>query len=286
MVAGLDQIVAATRRRVADAKRSVDLRELDRRAQEHAPRGFRCALAERNRTGAAVIAELKKASPSRGLIRVNFDAAHLAQELEVAGATALSVLTDEEFFQGSLENLRCASSNTKLPCLRKDFIVDEFQLIEARAYAGDAILLIVAVLSKTELIALATKARTLGLDVLCEAHDEEELRRAVDAGCDLIGVNNRNLRTFKVDPQTTFRLAQMIPKHVLAVAESGIEKGADLARLRSAGYQAFLIGESLMKAESPGEALRSLLAEAEREPSPLAVKASTPSENSQLRTGN
>jgi indole-3-glycerol phosphate synthase len=273
MVAGLDQIIAATRRRVADAKRSANLRELERQAQEHAPRGFRRVLADRSRTGAAVIAELKKASPSRGLIRPDFDPAHLAQELEAAGATALSVLTDEEFFRGSLGNLRRASSSTKLPCLRKDFIVDEFQLLEARAYSGDAILLIVAVLSKGDLVALMTKARALGLDVLCEAHDEEELRRAVDAGCDLIGVNNRNLRTFKVDPQTTLRLAELIPKNVVGVAESGIEKGADVARLRSAGYQAFLIGESLMKAESPGEALRSLLADAERESSPLAVKS-------------
>lgn len=273
MVAGLEQIIAATRRRVADAKRSASLRELERQAQEHVPRGFRRALADRSRTGAAVIAELKKASPSRGLIRANFNPALLAQELEAAGAAALSVLTDKEFFQGSLENLRSASSSTKLPCLRKDFIVDEFQLLEARAHSGDAILLIVAVLSKAELIALTTKARAVELDVLCEAHDEEELRRAIDAGCDLVGVNNRNLRTFKVDPQTTLRMAELIPKNVVGVAESGIEKGADVARLRSAGYQAFLIGESLMTAESPGEALRSLLVEAEREPSPLAAKS-------------
>ena len=273
MVAGLDQIIAATRRRVAVAKRSANLRELERQAQKHAPRGFRHALADRSSTGAAVIAELKKASPSRGLIRANFDAADLAQELEMAGAAALSVLTDEEFFQGSLENLRCASSNTKLPCLRKDFIVDEFQLIEARAHGADAILLIVAVLAQEELKALAKKSHALELDVLCEAHDEEELRRAVNVGSDLIGVNNRNLRTFKVDPQTTLRLAELIPKNVVGVAESGIGKGIDVARLRSAGYQAFLIGESLMKAESPGEALRTLLAEAEREPSPLAVNS-------------
>ncbi len=273
MVAGLEQIIAATRRRVADTKRSANLRELERRAQEHAPRGFRRALVDRGPTGAAVIAELKKASPSRGLIRANFDPVHLAQELEAAGAAALSVLTDVEFFQGSLENLSSTSSSTKLPCLRKDFIVDEFQLLEARAHSGDAILLIVAVLSQQELIGLTTKARAVGLDVLCEAHDEEELRRAIDAGCDLIGVNNRNLRTFKVDPQTTLRLAELIPTNVVGVAESGIEKGADVARLRAAGYKAFLIGESLMKAESPGEALRSLLAEAEREPSPLAVKS-------------
>ena len=272
MVATLDQIVAATRSRVADARRSADLGQLERKAQEHVPRGFRRALAAWNQSGAAVIAELKKASPSRGLIRVNFDAEDLARQLETAGAAALSVLTDEKFFQGSLENLRHASARTKLPCLRKDFIVDELQLIEARAYCADAVLLIVAVLSQEELIALNAQARVLGLDVLCETHDEEELRRAVDAGCDLIGVNNRNLRTFKVDPQTAFRLAEWIPKDVVSVAESGIDSGADIARLRAAGYRAFLIGESLMKAQSPSEALRCLLTEAEREPSTVSLK--------------
>lgn len=272
MVATLDQIVAGTRRRVADAKRSADLGQLECKAKEHVPRGFGRALAVRNQSGVAIIAELKKASPSRGLIRANFDAEDLAKQLETAGAAALSVLTDAEFFQGSLENLRCASACTKLPCLRKDFIVDEFQLLDARANCADAVLLIVAVLSQAELIALKAQARALGMDVLCEAHDEEELHRAVDAGCDLIGVNNRNLRTFKVDPQTTFRLAEMIPPDVVSVAESGIDRGADIARLRAAGYRAFLIGESLMKAQSPGEALRCLLTEAEREPSTVGLK--------------
>jgi len=265
MAASLDQIVAATRRRVADAKRSADLRQLEQRAEPHAPRGFRRALATRSRTGPAVIAELKKASPSRGLIRANFDPESLAGELEAAGATALSVLTDEAFFQGSLHNLERASASTKVPCLQKDFVIDEFQLLQARAYGADAILLIVAVLSQAELIALSQKGRALGLDVLCEAHNEEELRRAVDAGSDLIGVNNRDLRTFKVDVNTGVRLAELIPQNVISVAESGIDNGADIARLRAAGYQAFLIGESLMKAESPGEALQSLIAEAECE---------------------
>ena len=272
MVASLDQIVAATRHRVADAKRSADRREMERRAHEHVPRGFRRELGARGRFGPAVIAELKKASPSRGLIRANFDPEHLAQELATAGAAALSVLTDEEFFQGSLENLRRASASTKLPCLRKDFIVDEFQLLESRAHCADAILLIVAVLSQAELTALTRKSRALGLDVLCEAHDEAELRRALDAGCDLIGINNRNLQTFRVDPQTAFRLAELIPKDAVSVAESGIDKGVDIARLHGVGYRAFLIGESLMKAESPGEALRSLLAEAERERSQLTAQ--------------
>lgn len=265
MTTRLDQIVAATRVRVANSKRSADLRRLEVEAEQHTPRGFRRALANKSRTGPAIIAELKKASPSRGLIRADFDPEGLARDLEAAGASTLSVLTDEEFFQGSLENLRRASSTTKLPCLQKDFIVDEFQLLQARASSADAILLIVAILSDAELIAFATKSRALKLDVLCEAHNEEELRRAVDAGSDLIGVNNRDLRTFKVDVNTSLRLAEMIPTEVISVAESGIDSGADIARLRGAGYHAFLIGESLMKSESPGEALKVLLADAERE---------------------
>ncbi len=162
MPVSLDQIVAATRRRVAETKRTADLRELEKRAAEHNPRGFRLALKTASGNGAAVIAELKKASPSRGLIRADFDASLLAPELERAGAAALSVLTDEEFFQGSLENLRRASAGTQLPCLRKDFIVDEFQVLEARANWADAILLIVAALSQAELLALARRAREHG----------------------------------------------------------------------------------------------------------------------------
>lgn len=268
----LDQIVAATRRRVADAKRSTDVHRLEQSAEQHVPRGFRRALATKSQTGPAIIAELKKASPSRGLIRASFDPAGLAGELEAAGAAALSVLTDEEFFQGSLANLRRASASSILPCLQKDFIVDEFQLLQARAHGADAVLLIVAVLSPVELIALSKRSRELGLDVLCESHSEEELHRAVDAGPDLIGVNNRDLRTFKVDVNTALRLAEMIPKNVVSVAESGIDSGADISRLRGVGYQAFLIGESLMKAGSPGEALKTLWAEAQREGSALSTK--------------
>ncbi len=186
-------------------------------------------------------------------------------ELESAGAAALSVLTDVEFFQGSLQNLQKASSASRLPCLRKDFLVDEFQLLEARASRADAVLLIVAALSQAELETLARKARSYNLDVLCEVHDENELERAIAAGCDLIGVNSRDLRTFTVDLNTAFHLADLMPKNVLAVAESGIRTGKDIARLRAAGYQAFLIGESLMKAASPGNALRTLLAEADSE---------------------
>jgi indole-3-glycerol phosphate synthase len=259
MPAFLEDIVARTRVRVAAAKRAADLHELERRAARHAPRGFRRALELKSQNGVAVIAELKKASPSKGLIRAEFDAAGLARELEAAGAAALSVLTDEEFFQGSVENLRRASSATKLPCLRKDFIVDEFQLLEARAHCADAVLLIAAALEQAELVSLERKARERGLDVLCEIHNEEELQRALHAGCDLIGVNTRDLRTFQVDAETAFQLAESLPDNVVRVAESGIRSGPDIARLRALGYQAFLVGESLMRAQRPGDALRQLL---------------------------
>ena len=270
----LDEIVAAARRRVSEAKRSMDLGELERRAEEHVPRGFRRALENprvsqsRGEMGhpqerIAVIAELKKASPSKGLIRALFNVVELARELETAGAAALSVLTDEEFFQGSLGNLREASAAVGLPCLRKDFIVDEFQLMEARANSADAVLLIVAALTQADLTALAKGAADYELDVLCEVHDAEELQRAVDAGCNLIGVNTRDLRTFKVDLDTAFDLAEKIPQNVVRVAESGIRSSDDVARLRTAGYHAFLVGESLMRAERPGEALRALVASTE-----------------------
>jgi indole-3-glycerol phosphate synthase len=258
----LEEIVAATRRRVANSRRTADLRDLENRAQERTPRGFRKALETNGRNGIAIIAELKKASPSKGLIRADFNPESLASDLASAGATALSVLTDEEYFQGSLENLHIASNATKIPCLRKDFIVDEFQLLEACAYHADAILLIVAALSQTELVGLTMLGREYGLDVLCEVHDATELDRAINAGCNLIGVNSRNLHTFNVDLNTAFELAKRLPKNVISVAESGIHSGADIAKLHSAGFQAFLIGESLMKAESPGNALRTLISEA------------------------
>jgi len=258
MAAFLDKIVAATRRRVSEAKGSVDRDELERRAEEHVPRGFRRIL-ESASDRIAVIAELKKASPSKGLIRAAFNPVELARELEAAGAVALSVLTDEEFFQGSLRNLREASAAVAVPCLRKDFIVDDFQLLEARANSADAVLLIVAALQQEELVAFVRGAREFELDALCEVHDREELQRALDTGCDLIGVNTRDLKTFEVNLDTAFDLSEHFPENVVRVAESGIRSAADIARLRIAEYDAFLIGESLMRAERPGEALRSLL---------------------------
>jgi len=255
----LDQILNSTRRRVAETQRGADVRELERKAAAHVVRGFRRKLVEVGAAGVAVIAELKKASPSKGLIRAEFDVAGLAVELEAAGAAALSVLTDEEYFQGSLENLQRASGACGLPCLRKDFIVDEFQILEARAFGGDAILLIVAGLAEAELRMLGGAAKAMGLDVLCEVHEEDELKRALDAGFETVGVNNRNLKTFVVDLETSVRLSGLMPGEVLRVAESGIGSAADVVRLRAAGFGAFLVGEQLMRAESPGAELRGLL---------------------------
>jgi len=259
MPSKLEEMTAAARRELAVAKDQADLEALEKRARAHAPRGFRDAL--RRASGAAVIAELKKASPSKGLIRADFPVAELARELESAGAAALSVLTNERYFQGSLSNLATASAATRIPCLRKDFIVDDFQIIEARAQGADAVLLIVAALSPTELTELGATAREWGLDVLCEVHDAKELELALDAGFELIGVNSRNLHTFQVDLNTCLELALLMPAGVVKVAESGIESREDMLRLRQAGYDAFLIGESLMRAASPGMALRELLAQ-------------------------
>lgn len=253
MPVSLDEIVAATRTRVASAKTPAHRSQLMEMAARHQPRGFGAALRRAAKSGFAIIAELKKASPSRGLIRGSFHVSVYAAELQNAGAAALSVLTEEEFFLGSLANLAEASVAATLPCLRKDFIVDEFQILEARAYGADAVLLIAAALSDAELKKLVAAGREMGLDVLCEVHDEAELARALDAGCDIIGVNSRDLRTFQVDLNTAIRLGPQLPASVLRVAESGIHSGANLRTLHAAGYDAFLIGESLMKAESPGK---------------------------------
>ena len=258
----LPEILTHVRGVVADRKASTDLRALERQAAEHTPRGFAQALrqsAQRGPAGIAVIAELKKASPSKGLIRETFEVAELASQLETAGAAVLSVLTEERFFQGSLENLRRASAAVTIPCLRKDFTVDPFQIVEARANRADAILLIVAALRDWELQDLRAEARRCGLDVLCEVHDREELDRALALDCECVGVNSRDLRTFEVSLERACALAQHLPASALRVAESGIHNRADLRRLRAAGFEAFLIGESLMRQPHPGDALQQLL---------------------------
>jgi indole-3-glycerol phosphate synthase len=263
MATQLEIILAHTRELVKERRSTADMPSLERKAGAHQPRGFETVLRKAAATGPAVIAELKKASPSRGLIRADFEPATLAKSLETAGATALSVLTDQKFFQGSLENLEIASSAVKIPCLRKDFMVDPFQMLEARAAGADAILLIVAALADDQLARLNREAQRMGLDVLCEIHDREELERAVGLGFSVIGVNSRNLHTMKVDPQTQIDLANWLPAGVVRVAESGIRTASDIALMTQAGFNAFLIGESLMREPDPGAALAALL---QREP--------------------
>lgn len=258
----LDDIISATRERVAQSKRQADVRMLERMAAGHTPRGFRRRLAAMAQSSPAVIAELKKASPSKGVIRSSFPVAQLAVQLARGGASALSVLTDEQFFQGSLANLLEASRATDVPCLRKDFMVDEFQVLEAKAHHADAILLILGALGDEEFRSLLVRARELGLDALCEVHNATELQRAIDGGADIIGVNSRDLRTFEVKLETIPELAARIPSTMLRIAESGIAKGSEIREFYDYGYQAFLIGETLMRAEEPGKKLRQILEEA------------------------
>lgn len=266
MTTHLDEILAVTRREVERRKQTTDRAALERLAAKYTPRGFANALRQRSQTQPAIIAELKKASPSRGLIRADFQAGPLAATLANAGAAALSVLTEEHFFQGSLTDLEQASAAVTIPCLRKDFIVDAFQILEARAAHADAILLIAAALDDASLRQLTHAAHAQGLDVLCEVHNAEEAVRVANLGCDAIGVNNRNLRTFEVRLETSLELAKYLPAGVVRVAESGIHTAADVMRLRAAGYDAFLIGESLMRQDDPAEALAELLsAAAQRE---------------------
>jgi indole-3-glycerol phosphate synthase len=261
MPATLKEILFATQKAVAARREATDRGELEFRAEKHVPRGFRQALERAAQGGGwAVIAELKKASPSQGVLRGTFPVARMAAELEQAGAAALSVVTDEKYFEGSLGNLSEASAASQLPCLCKDFILEEYQVLEARACNADAVLLVASVLPVGQVAALTTKSHELGLEVLCEVHDHRELQVATAAGCDMIGVNNRDLKTFQVDLGTALRLGPAIRGPALRVAESGIRSPADLQKLRAAGYHAFLIGEFLMTAESPGEALKKLLA--------------------------
>lgn len=266
----LATILATTRNTVSAAKKVVSAAELERRAAQHRPRGWAQALRRPAAFGPAIIAEIKKASPSRGLIRADFDPEWLARRYRAGGAAALSVLTDERFFQGSLRNLEMASDATPLPCLRKDFMVDEYQILEARAHRADAILLIAAALENDEMKRFARAAHNLQLDVLVEVHTAAELDRVLDAlgesGADAIGVNNRDLRTFEVSLETSVALAGQIPAAAVRVAESGIHTAADIAQLRAAGFHAFLIGESLMRQPDPGAALSELIAAAAAKP--------------------
>ena len=258
MTAVLQKILARTREQVQERKRSFPLDRLQMAAPTPTGhRGFAAALARPGQVN--VIAEFKRRSPSRGAIREDADPVRIAQAYEIGGAAALSVLTDEPFFGGSIADLREARMATLLPTLRKDFIVDPYQVGESVLSGADAILLIVAALSDEELRGLHAAAREARLEVLVEVHDRAELERALAAGARMVGVNNRDLRTMTVDLGTSLSLASAIPDDVVAVAESGIRGPEDIVRLRDAGYDAFLIGEHLMAQESPAAALEALI---------------------------
>ena len=259
MATYLDRIMAQTLLRVLDRKATAKMESLERRAMAHVPRGFTAGLRRVAVEGPAIIAELKKASPSKGLLREDYRPAVIARTYEEVGAAAISVLTDEEFFQGSLEDLAMVSQAVRIPVLRKDFILDPFQILEARAAGADAVLLIVAAHANKDLVELSAEARRQRLDVLCEVHDREELARALDLGFELIGVNSRDLKTLQVDPRRHFELISSMPEEVLRVAESGIRTPADVEQLMSVGYDAFLVGETLMRQPEPSAALALLL---------------------------
>ena len=257
----LGQIVARTRARIHERRKQLPLdRVLSLAPTPGGRRPFAPAIARPG--GFNVIAEFKRRSPSRGPIREDLNPVYVAQGYEIAGAAALSILTEEEFFGGSLDDMQQARMGTLLPTLRKDFFVDPYQIWEAWIAGADAVLLIAAVLSDQELKLLQSAAAEAGIDALVEVHDREELERALRLGARVIGVNNRDLRTMTVNPETALGLAPLIPDDVVAVAESGIKRGAQMRRLRDAGYNAFLVGEYLMSSPDPRTALEALLREA------------------------
>jgi len=257
----LDKIIATKREEVAAAKRLISPAQMARSAESaKMPRDFAAALRAKG-PGAPpnIISELKKASPSKGLIRADFAPAELAGELAAAGATALSVLTDEQYFQGSLDNLRLARAEVDIPIIRKDFTIDEYQIMEAKANGGDAILLIAAALEPVLFADLLDAALGLGLGVLSEVHNQEELAMVLATSAPIVGVNSRDLKTFKVDLATTRQMIGEIPSDRVRVAESGVNSRENIVMLGESGADAFLVGEHLMRDASPGHALKALL---------------------------
>ena len=254
----LAAIVAATRRMIDVRAGALPIASLERRAAHVTPRAghFAEALSRSDRTN--IIAECKRRSPSKGVLTLNYDPGAIASEYERGGAAAISVLTEPAFFDGHLDHLIAVRKTTQLPILRKDFIVDRYQILEARAAGADAILLIVAALTPAALKALHRDAIDAGLDVLVEIHELHELGAALDAGASIVGVNNRNLRTLAVDTEVARRAIDLMPAHVVAVAESGLKTPDDLRDLKRAGYDAFLIGERFMATSDPGRALEEL----------------------------
>lgn len=253
----LDEIIAALRQRLDEARRETPLEALQQAAERRMD--FRDFAAAISGPGVRVIAEMKKASPSAGLLRAKYCAEEIAGEYEAAGACALSVLTESDYFLGLLDDLRKARAAVRVPVLRKDFILDAYQVYESVAAGADALLLIVAALAERELRTLIELSRRLNVSALVEVHTEEELNQALAAGASMIGVNNRNLKTLEVDLETSFRLRKKIPAECLTVTESGIRSSEDLKRLLGAGYHAALIGERFMKSVRPGEALAEFL---------------------------
>jgi len=258
----LNTILARKAEEIEQRSRVRSLADVRARAAQQPPtRGFVDAMARKLSAGqAAVIAEVKKASPSKGLIRADFQPAEIARSYEAGGAACLSVLTDVDFFQGSNLYLGEARGACALPVLRKDFTIDPYQVYEARMIGADCILLIVAALEDGPLVEMAGLAMELGMDVLVEVHDIDELERALQTDCALIGVNNRNLRTFEVSLDTTLALKDAVPRDRTLVTESGIATREDVTRLRAAGIDAFLIGESFMRERDPGAALQRMFA--------------------------
>ena len=253
----LDEIAEYKRTFVAECKRRVPLEETRRRAAKQGPtRNFAGAL---KASGMSIIAEIKRQSPSRGVIRADVDPATVARIYETNGARAISVLTDERYFRGSLKDLGAVRDAANLPLLRKEFVVDAYQIYEARAAGADAVLLIVSLLTKEALRDYISLTAELGLAALVEIHTGKELEQAMKVDARIIGINNRNLKTFKTDLKTTFDLVRDISKDRIIVSESGIQSGADIVRLQTAGVDAVLVGEALMRKEDIGGALRALI---------------------------
>lgn len=258
----LNRILARKQQEIEERRRQTSVASLRQRArQASSPRGFVASLEKAVERGdAAVIAEIKKASPSKGVIREDFDAVEIARSYLAGGASCLSVLTDRDFFQGHEDFLVAAREASGLPVIRKDFIVDSYQVIESRALGADCILLIVAALDDETLAGLHGEARSLGMDVLVEVHDRDELERALRLDLELIGINNRDLRTFETSLDTTISLLELVPAGCLVVTESGIHSRDDVALMRSHDVHVFLVGEAFMRAPDPGRELQKLFA--------------------------